>query len=139
MANPSEPPKFREALPGASKQSRLPILPTVFIRSPTLTEPLHAEKENSIPNIPFSRLIEDITKKCGELREHLAGSNSILADAQPFSVREAELVLRNAERLLPTLPAGQSSLAPDAAHELKYRAVDALLMLDAANRALGAP
>lgn len=129
----------KPAQPGSGSRPRQAVLPTVFMRSSILAEALCPQKEAAIPFIPFRALIGGIEKKCGELREQLRECGSAGKGRQSFSVAEAELVLRNAERLLPALPAGQSSLAPDAVHELKYRAVDAILMLDAAIRALQSP
>jgi hypothetical protein len=139
MKNPSERFMPGRAPDGAEKEQRHPILPTVFMRGPALTEQLRSGRDVPIPGLSFSELAEDITKKSGELRGQLHEMKYSPARVSPFTVQEAELVLMHADRLLPRLQASPVSVAPDVAQELKYRAVDLILMLDAATRALKTP
>jgi len=92
-----------------------------------------------LANQSISALSGDITKKSGELRERLRELRHAPARLSPYTVQEAETVLTQADRLLAALPGGLAPANQGASKELLCRTVDVLLMLDAANRALGAP
>jgi len=115
------------------------MLPTVFVRGPILAEQLRLARASPVTGLSFPALAEDITKKSGELSAILHCLKYAPARASPHTHMEAELVLLQAEFLVNALPGNPSSLAQGAAEEMRCRAVDMVLMLDAAIRALQSP
>jgi hypothetical protein len=126
----------KDAQAGAAKPARHPILPTVFMRAPVLLEQLRGMCAGETVNLAFETVSDDVFKKTGELRGLLHNQRYAPARISPYTLQEAEVVLKQAECLLAALPPDSSKSHPDLSKERLCRAVDTVLMLDAAIRAL---
>lgn len=125
--------------PGPESKQRHPILPTVFMRAPVLMEQLRRMCAGETVTLTFETVSGDVFKKTGELRSLLNNQNDSPVRQSPYTLQEAEVVLKQAELLLSALPADSSNARPDVTKEKLCRAVDTVLMLDAIIRALQTP
>jgi hypothetical protein len=129
----------KDAQTSANKPARRPILPTVFMRAPVLSEQLRRMCAGEAVNLTFVIVSDDVFKKTGELRGLLHNQRYSPARISPYSLQEAEVILNQAECLLAALPLDSSKVHPEVSKERLCRAVDTVLMLDAAIRALQTP
>ncbi len=109
------------------------------MRTPGIIEQLSHARQLPPWDRPFSSIVLDIRKKKSELSEQLHVLKFSPARASQHAVNEANLVLMQAEQLLTALPSDSASAPKDEANKRFCRAVDTVLMLDAAIRALKSP
>lgn len=140
MTTPSEPPTTVRRCTASPFNGKKRMQPKVFLHSTPLQEQLRGTSRAEVSALALTTLRRGISKKYTELWSELHTQRYTPMKRNPFTVQEASAILKQADRLLASIPnEGAVKMSP-AAHTEKIRqAYDIFLQLDAAIRALQVP